>query len=119
MMRTTGGRDRGPFTQEPEPSWDPATPGDRLAPLDAVDAFFQEASAALARGDDAVQIPAESHALAAALRRFYQDGEVARPELERARQAHREVIPASIVADEVADGEIAVAARDDHERRGS
>lgn len=98
-MRTTGGRERGQMAAEPELAWDAGEPRVRPEPIDAVDAFFQAASAALVAGEEDVEIPPESHALAAALRRAYRDGAAARQELERAVGAHRTVVPALIVRD--------------------
>lgn len=78
----------------------PSQDGALLKPIDPIDAYFKEAQAAIARGDDQVDVTPEAEEFAEAIQRAVQIGGAAVHEVQRLAHANRDCVPDLVDPDE-------------------
>jgi hypothetical protein len=83
----------------------PSPDGALLKPIDPIDAFYKEAQAAIARGDDEVEVTPEAEEFAAAMQRAMRIGGPAIAEVQRLARENRDRVPELVDPDaESSDG---------------
>ncbi|KAB2910164.1 MAG: hypothetical protein F9K40_03280 [Kofleriaceae bacterium] len=71
----------------------PSPDGALLKPIDPIDAFYKEAQAAIARGDDEVEVTTEAEEFAEVMQRAIRIGGPAVAEVQRLAHANRGRVP--------------------------
>lgn len=71
----------------------PSPDGALLKPIDPIDAFYKEAQAAIARGDDEVEVTPEAQEFAEVMQRAIRIGGPAVAEVQRLAHANRDRVP--------------------------